>query len=222
MFMTRSNLLYQINLSDTSQATVGDEVLRTISLEEALMNFEQLQPVANTIQPAFPQPGTPRPAGPQGQLILRPDVNAILISIELPALVQPNPNYLVSLPYLFDLPETQHMGIEAFRPAPFNDPVLRQVTIKADGTVKKSRIAWDPQHLLVLLRLAERALRILGRPLRRRDYLALTEALHRRLQGPGYPIRGMNTVQTKLDRTVGYKQMVEYLGLATAVPTSDD
>jgi hypothetical protein len=112
-------------------------------------------------------------------------------SIVRPSLVaHPHATSVAPLQFGFDLPPNQRPD-QFLVPTANNAPECRQ----------HGRFHWNDTHNKCLWELIETAIGLLSRPIERKDFHALTEALHRKFRGTyisglPYPERGYNTVHS--------------------------
>jgi hypothetical protein len=108
-----------------------------------------------------------------------------------PSLVaRPHAISVAPLPLGFDLPPNQ-------RPRQFLVPTANN----APSCRQHGRSFWNDTHNQYLWELIETAIGQLSRPIERRDFQAITEALHRKFRGTytngvPYPERGFNTIHS--------------------------
>jgi hypothetical protein len=111
------------------------------------------------------------------------------------------------LEYLFDLAADQRASVQISVPSRENRSIVVQ------PGVPKRRSTWQQEHVDYLNELVELAMLILNRALGTKDFIAITEALHRKFRGTtirnvAYPERGYNSVHSFVTKKDTYAAFV--------------
>ncbi|KAH9209000.1 hypothetical protein DL95DRAFT_467218 [Leptodontidium sp. 2 PMI_412] len=123
-----------------------------------------------------------------------------------------------TLPYGFDLTPAVR-AVTRFQP-----PLSHNYFMNAAGQqqlhtryTRPSRMPWEDNHKVYVWELVLLATLQLNRPVERRDFVAITEALHRQFDGTTnaagvqYPLRGFNTVHSMVTKHPGWADFVKYV-----------
>ncbi|CZS91885.1 uncharacterized protein RAG0_02438 [Rhynchosporium agropyri] len=107
----------------------------------------------------------------------------------------------------FDLSPVERAATRFIKPLPFNyyiDAAGKQQEYTA--VTKPARAIWVPEHKVYCWELVKLATLQMNRQMERKDFMVITEALHRRFQGTtdpthgAYPLRGFNSVHTMVTK----------------------
>jgi hypothetical protein len=123
-----------------------------------------------------------------------------------------------ALAYGFDLPPALRAMTS------FQAPLSHNYFLNAAGQqiahtshTRPHRSTWQEDHKVYAWELVQFAMLQLNRPVERRDFPAITEAIHRVFQGTvnatgeEYPLRGFNTVHSMVTKHPGWAEFCRYL-----------